>query len=122
MKEFEVESKSIVDIFSSNNIYRIPNYQRPYKWEDEQVEQLFDDIYEAYKNSKHDEGENYFLGSIVVTKQSNDNYEYEVIDGQQRITTLMILFCVLRDCFKDINKEYKNPDDINIQRIEQCIY
>ncbi|MCV3440730.1 DUF262 domain-containing HNH endonuclease family protein [Campylobacter lari] len=122
MKEFEVESKSIVDIFSSNNIYKIPNYQRPYKWEDEQVEQLFDDIYEAYKNNQYDEGENYFLGSIVVTKQSSDNYEYEVIDGQQRITTLMILFCVLRDCFKNINEEYKNPDDINIQRIEQCIY
>ncbi|MBZ7938823.1 DUF262 domain-containing protein [Campylobacter sp. W0014] len=121
MKEFEVESKSIIDIFSSNNIYEIPNYQRPYKWEDEQVEQLFDDIYEAYKNSKNDENENYFLGSIVVTKQSNDSY-YEVVDGQQRITTLMILFCVLRDCFRDINKEYKNPNDINIQRVEQCIY
>ncbi|MDH5415100.1 MAG: DUF262 domain-containing HNH endonuclease family protein, partial [Flavobacteriaceae bacterium] len=65
-------------------------------------------IYEAYENGE----ENYFLGSIITAKpRDNEKSAYvDVVDGQQRLTTLMILFCVVRDLFPDINQ---NIDDDN---------
>lgn len=57
-------------VFSSDFQYSIPDYQRPYSWEEEHVKQLFDDLYEFYQQ-KTDErtDESYFLGSIVVIKK-----------------------------------------------------
>ena len=87
-------SKTILQLFEGSVFYQIPSYQRPYSWDTEQIEQLWDDIYEAYQNGDSE----YFLGSIILTK-TKDNKNLEVIDGQQRITTLMILFCTLRDLY-----------------------
>lgn len=95
---FNPESLSIEEIFSNaDSFYQMPEYQRPYSWDKERVEQLWADIFEAYKNHQEDNtmDANYFLGSLVVVK--NKNGAYDVVDGQQRITTLTILFCVLRD-------------------------
>ncbi|WP_028303182.1 DUF262 domain-containing protein [Oceanospirillum maris] len=79
-------------LFSSDYSFEIPDYQRPYSWEEDQANQLFDDLFDAY-NSKEDE---YFLGSIVVIKKENIA-KSEVIDGQQRLTTLTILLAELRN-------------------------
>ena len=65
--------------------YLIPNYQRPYSWNEKQINELIDDLYENYNNDKE---EIYFLGSIITI---NNNNHYEVIDGQQRITSLFLL-------------------------------
>lgn len=95
---FKPESLSIEEIFgNADAFYQMPEYQRPYSWDKERVEQLWADISEAYKNHQEDNemDANYFLGSLVVVKDKNG--AYDVVDGQQRITTLMILFCVLRD-------------------------
>lgn len=95
---FKPESLSIEEIFgNADAFYQMPEYQRPYSWDKERVEQLWADISEAYKNHQEDKemDANYFLGSLVVVKDKNG--AYDVVDGQQRITTLMILFCVLRD-------------------------
>jgi predicted transport protein len=72
----------------------IPVYQRPYSWNTEQVEELWDDIYEAFENGD----EEYFLGSIILTR-SKIHKDLDIIDGQQRLTTLTILFCTLRDLY-----------------------
>ena len=53
-------------VFSSDFQYSIPDYQHPYSWEEEHVKQLFDDLYEFYKQKTD---ESYFLGSIVVIKK-----------------------------------------------------
>ena len=106
---FKPLSLSIRELFgNADALYKIPQYQRPYKWENEQVDKLWDDIYEAYENGE----ENYFLGSIITAKpRDNEKSAYvDVVDGQQRLTTLMILFCVVRDLFPDINQ---NIDDDN---------
>lgn len=95
---FKPESLSIEEIFgNADAFYQMPEYQRPYSWDKERVEQLWADISEAYKNHQENNemDANYFLGSLVVVKDKNG--AYDVVDGQQRITTLMILFCVLRD-------------------------
>lgn len=80
----------LAKIFSSDFQYVIPSYQRPYTWEEQHASVLFDDLYNFFKTEKEDE---YFLGSIVLIKQEGKPYA-EVIDGQQRLTTLTILFSV----------------------------
>jgi len=102
---FKPDNKSIKQIFGdSDAFYQMPIYQRPYAWDKERVEQLWYDILDAYKNNSEDEknDKNYFLGSIVVVKNS---HAFEVVDGQQRLTTLTILFCVLRDLELNIDKK-----------------
>mgnify|MGYP002327245653 CR=1 FL=1 len=97
IETFKPETKTIKQIFGDiDAFYHMPIYQRPYSWDKERVEQLWYDIVEAYHNNKDnpDEDSNYFLGTVVVI---NKKGSYEVVDGQQRLTTLTILFCVLRD-------------------------
>ena len=69
----------------------IPDYQRPYRWKVGNAQILFDDLYASFKRNK--EGE-YRIGSIVLY-HDNINNEYKIIDGQQRITTLLILLYCL---------------------------
>ena len=80
-------------MFDGPHTYQIPSYQRPYSWGSEQVEQLWDDLYSAFE----EKSEEYFLGSIILIKKGDN--DFEVVDGQQRMTTLTILFCVLRDIY-----------------------
>lgn len=102
---FKPENKSIKQIFGDTDaFYQMPIYQRPYSWDKERVEQLWYDILEAYKNNNEDNSidPNYFLGSVVVVKKANN---YEVVDGQQRLTTLTILFSTLRDLNLEISQK-----------------
>ena len=82
----------LAKIFSSDFDYTIPAYQRPYAWTEEETEILFDDLYDFYTDESDEE--NYFLGSIVLIKD-DDKPASEVIDGQQRLTTLTILLAAL---------------------------
>lgn len=80
-------------IFCNDFSFEIPEYQRPYAWTTEETSELLDDVKTAMSNSTE---ESYFLGSMVLAKLPNDT-KAEVVDGQQRLTTLTILFSVLRD-------------------------
>lgn len=91
-------------IFSSDFEYHIPTYQRPYSWTEDETGILFDDLYDFYKTQNN---ENYFLGSIVLIKNDFDT-KAEVIDGQQRLTTLSILLSVIADSFDgELKEDYK---------------
>lgn len=81
----------LAKIFSSEFEYHIPSYQRPYAWTVDQASELFDDLYDFYQ-TENDEG--YFLGSIVLIKQESAP-KAEVIDGQQRLTTLTLLLATI---------------------------
>ena len=87
-------------IFSSDFEYVIPPYQRPYAWTVEQAGELFDDLYDFFLNEQE---ESYFLGSIVLIKDENAPYS-EVIDGQQRLTTLTIFLAALTSFFEGEDK------------------
>ncbi|WP_159698323.1 DUF262 domain-containing protein [Arthrobacter sp. 18067] len=80
-------------IFSEQLEFSIPDYQRPYAGGGEQASQLLLDIMEAQRRSPD---EPYFLGSLVLVKEEGSP-EADVIDGQQRLTTLSILLTVLRE-------------------------
>ena len=104
---FTPESVTIKNLFcNSDSLYVIPNYQRPYSWTDEQVEKMWEDLWEAFQNEKENDGggEDYFLGSIIVSKSKDSDF-LEVIDGQQRLTTLTILISALKYNFPELNGE-----------------
>lgn len=81
-----VEELHIVEqdknLFDTENDYIIPLYQRAYAWEDKQLTQLVEDISDVSEDA------NYYIGSLIVSKQGS---KYEVVDGQQRLTSLYLL-------------------------------
>jgi hypothetical protein len=83
------------DIFTINRLfddfYDVPAYQRDYVWLDEHIEQLLEDI----KLAVDEKRPNYFLGTIVVSRAQNERF-YNLIDGQQRLTTIILIFCAFK--------------------------
>ena len=113
----EVNKSSIKDLLmtGTKEKFLIPEYQRPYAWTDDQVLTLFEDLVE-YTNNQNESS--YFLGCIVSF--SNENKEQEIIDGQQRITTLFLL---LRAIHRKLQKMSDSKEKDNfIRQIEPAIW
>ncbi|MBE2917206.1 GmrSD restriction endonuclease domain-containing protein [Anoxybacillus flavithermus] len=87
----EASEKKINEILTENKIYEIPPYQRPYSWEKSHARELIEDICQAYQRNDPE----YFIGSIITIEKER-NRRYEVVDGQQRLTTLNIIFAVIK--------------------------
>lgn len=90
-KKLDAHNIPLEKVFSSDFQLTIPRFQRPYAWSTEETIQLLEDLGEAMPNSE----DPYFLGSVVLV--NTDANQYDVIDGQQRLTTTTILMAVLRD-------------------------
>lgn len=88
----KAEEKTIGQVLTDQLRYEIPAYQRPYSWQQEHVMDLLRDIEEAYEGGDKE----YFIGSLI-TIQKEVHQPLEVVDGQQRLTTLNIIFARLRD-------------------------
>lgn len=84
-------NKSLEEIFQCK--YIVPLYQRNYAWGEDEISQLLQDLYENFKKYRYNSSLNYFIGSLVILKRK-DGF-FEVIDGQQRLTTLSILLKIL---------------------------
>ncbi|MCT7520942.1 DUF262 domain-containing protein [Aliarcobacter cryaerophilus] len=84
----------------------IPSYQRGYRWTEQQVKELLQDIWEFATKSKKEEGEFYCLQPIVVKRNKKDNTKWDVIDGQQRLTTIYIILKVLEDRIESDSKNF----------------
>ena len=82
--------------------YIVPDYQREYVWTDEQVEQLMADLLDAYNT---DNKKAYFLGTIVTYDSGS---QFELIDGQQRLTTFFVLLCAIKKFYVNCGKKKKN--------------
>lgn len=103
--------------------FLVPVYQRPYVWTPDEVNDLLEDLWFASENSLDDE---YFVGSLVLKKNTESSFdEYEVLDGQQRLTTFALLFAVLKEKTDDkklkealsdslfqVENDYKNIPEI----------
>lgn len=113
----EINKKSVREFLGSGKKERliIPEYQRPYAWTDEEVQTLFEDLVE-YTQERIDSP--YFLGTIV--SYTNSDKEQEIIDGQQRITTLCLL---LRAIYTKIEKMDHTDERNNfIRQIEPALW
>lgn len=114
--------------------YRIPEYQRPYVWGSDQVIELLDDVYRARQSNPEAQ---YFLGSMVLKKSDKQDgttkyEEYDLLDGQQRLTTLFLITAVVRDLTPKSNEariktcretiyQMANPDD-NIPERSRIVF
>lgn len=122
MSTFNIVNHSVIDIFKDKN-YLIPDYQRPYAWGEEECQTLWNDIisfalpeddYEKF-DPKTDQ---YFLGPIVVFKNSNG--QLEVIDGQQRLTTLTLLIRAIYSEYLHIGENQKLNNTKNF--LSTCLW
>lgn len=100
----ELKITKIEDLFNKN--LTLPSYQRPYSWSVKSTNTLFIDTYDAFKNKL----EEYRLGSIILHKDERDSYN--IVDGQQRLTTLSILlYCLNIQDSNILNEEYSRQSN-----------
>ena len=80
--------------FFPNNYFTIPGFQRPYVWDKDEIETLLEDL----ENAKNLGLQDYFIGNVVFYTNFQNNFNTSIIlDGQQRLTTILLLFAVIRD-------------------------
>lgn len=118
-----VHRKTVQELLRTgkDKLFLVPEYQRPYAWTEEEVENFFSDIWEfsLSNNLKNKDKKFYFLGSIVLfnEKEDEENSDIEaqvIIDGQQRITTLFLL---LRAIYTNLEKHENSTNDKEIQNL-----
>jgi len=106
--KIDAKEKAIRDVFHRDYAFSIPAYQRPYSWGTDQAKTLLTDLVAASADFNVGMNVNsvtpYFLGSIVVIKQENQPAA-DVVDGQQRLTTLALLISALRTLFTDVKRK-----------------
>lgn len=95
-----VQSQDVCIAQLLQSFYIVPNYQREYVWRQEQVEQLLTDILEELGTESANEAPEYFIGSIVVCPGVDGTFE--LIDGQQRMTTIYVTLCAIQHHMKFI--------------------
>ncbi|MCZ7545387.1 MAG: DUF262 domain-containing protein [Anaerolineae bacterium] len=92
-----------------SDFYTVPNYQREFVWQPENVEKLLEDVFNEFYRDEDEEpssSQEYFIGSIVVCPYHDGTFE--LIDGQQRLTTIFLLLCAIRDA---LQQESSSPPD-----------
>ena len=97
MENIENRRYNIEDAFSYN-FFIIPDYQREYVWQEKEVNKLLQDIVDEYESTDNEE---YFIGTILVSDTADKDNTLEVIDGQQRLTTLFLTLCALKHLLGD---------------------
>lgn len=106
IKDIQIQLEGVSTILKTKR-FNVPAYQRSYAWEKEHVQALLNDVNEAIKNKDNE----YFLGSAVVTGHSDKRYE--VVDGQQRLTTISLLIASIKDIFK---RESDHETSLDLER------
>lgn len=117
---FEATLVSVYKLFK-DQAYEIPAYQRDYSWDTEQWEQLWSDL----SDFKNNAAEEHFLGPLIVTPSENGGDTFEVIDGQQRLTTLQIIIAIVRDCWIQMGNKSTTKSGVSVpnkQMTAELIY
>ncbi|GAA9637130.1 hypothetical protein VN0759_01040 [Helicobacter pylori] len=100
MAEMRPDKKRLKKILVVGNdtYYQIPIYQRPYQWTEENCEELLNDLFENYEDHGEDD---YFCGSLVFIQPDKDDKTYDIVDGQQRLSTFILLAKVLATLYSE---------------------
>lgn len=114
MKKIDAEKKELHYLFR-DFWFIVPEYQRPYVWNKDNVLELLEDLWTSFSLGKNDE---YFVGSLVLRKlnESEIQNEYEVLDGQQRLTTFSLILNSLKILFNNDEELVKTLSDLLYQR------
>ncbi|GAA9884771.1 hypothetical protein VN0673_03860 [Helicobacter pylori] len=105
MAKIESEDSYLQDILKDKLYYQIPIYQRPYQWTEENCEKLLDDLFFNYEDDRESD---YFCGSLVLVKSdpNSKTATYDIVDGQQRLSTFILLAKVLSALYNGLDPEY----------------
>ncbi|GAA6843650.1 DUF262 domain-containing protein [Helicobacter pylori] len=129
MAKIESKDSHLKDILKDELYYQIPTYQRPYQWTEENCEKLLDDLFFNYEDDRESD---YFCGSLVLIAISEDSKAktYDVVDGQQRLSTFILLAKVLATLYSErlteeskdylqesLNGRYGKKDRLNFNAI-----
>ncbi|MGB4408321.1 MAG: DUF262 domain-containing protein [Sphaerochaeta sp.] len=113
----KIESQDVTIENLFKDFYTVPDFQREYVWDREQVEKLLQDVNDEFfdEGGRLIQGPEYFLGSIVVCKA--DDETFSLIDGQQRMTTIYLILCAIRELLKDTGE---TPNQTLINQIQDA--
>lgn len=101
MAKIESNDLNLRDILKDELYYQIPIYQRPYQWTEENCEKLLDDLFFNYEDDRESD---YFCGSLVLILIGEDSKKaktYDIVDGQQRLSTFILLAKVLSALYSE---------------------
>lgn len=108
----KITSTSFLDLLKLKN-FKIPDFQRAYSWEFKQIKLFIDDLIEYERNNQNGViDKRYYLGHFILEK-SNENNEFEIVDGQQRLTTIILFMIVC----KHLTKNHSILDEINFKPV-----
>lgn len=115
--KIDAQVKSIEKL--KDYFFLVPDYQREYVWKaDDQVEQFLTDIDNEYDENAEQQ-ESYFIGSIIIVKNKN---KYDVIDGQQRLTTITLTLCAIRDLLSTQESTLNDIQKEHLSTVKKLLY
>lgn len=102
-KKIESDDLTLAEVFK--DFYSVPDFQREYVWKEQHVEKLLQDVYDEFydENRNLAPGGEYFIGSIVAFQ--DEKGVFQLIDGQQRLTTGYLVLCVIRDMLRELKSD-----------------
>lgn len=107
---YRPDLSALHEVLTDSRRYEIPDYQRRYCWDTSKIEELWEDLIGLYEDPDHRKDE-YLLGSIVTVRGNNSNGVEVVVDGQQRLVSLTLMFCAIRNTLNS----YLKGADANLQ-------
>ena len=110
-RNYTAEARPLGTVFDGNTEYKVPEYQRPYAWKLERAEVLWEDLMGGYLHDPDSKRSEYLLGPLVLARQTPNSYE--VVDGQQRLVTLALLMCALRDSLENHRSSVEDASDLD---------
>lgn len=115
------QSKSIGEYLTikKNQKFLIPSFQRAYSWGNEQCEKLLEDLFDYHENIDHEDS-SYFFGNLI-TVEDKDTKSIQIIDGQQRTTTFLLLLKALHFLLNDFKSNENNLESNCINRIDRWL-
>jgi uncharacterized protein with ParB-like and HNH nuclease domain len=117
------DHKNIIELITGDlTQFHVPLYQRNYTWDaDKEVKKLIDDIIEFGKEYQENDRAEYYIGNIIIKNQTRGMVtERIIVDGQQRITTSVLILCAIRDIYRD--KYPSNDNDKSADMIQKSLY
>ena len=110
-RNYKAEARPLGGVFDGNTEYKVPDYQRPYGWEPERAEALWEDLMGGYLHDLDSKRDEYLLGPLVLDRRSSSTYD--IVDGQQRLVTLALMLCALRDSLESYCPLAEDASDLN---------
>ena len=110
-------------LFNGDVQFKVPQFQRNYDWTKENAETLWNDLVDGFQESNEESSSatEYLLGPIVLVRSDNKNKKYWIIDGQQRLSTISMIFCAARDIMSDSSISWDSKILISRHEIRKMI-